>query len=167
MDPRVKDLGAGLEKKFQLKARLASLLSQTSEAVTQAGSIREPLQKLSQQASGTVRDSIEAFQNKLAALLGAAGGFAAPPASEPTLSQVNGQVGILYGQVWQVDAEPTASQSEAAATMEHEVSEVMKRWNALRTIDLPALNRTLDRANLPEVKIGSDPHQEESNTDAE
>ena len=167
LDPRVKASTAGLEKKFQLETRLASLLSETSQAVLQAGSIREPLQKLSQQASGPVRDSVQAFQNKFAALLGAAGGFAAPPASEPTLSQVNGQVGILYGQVWQVDAEPTASQSEAAATMEHEVSEVMKRWNALRTIDLPALNRTLDRANLPEVKIGSDPHQEESNTDAE
>jgi hypothetical protein len=51
--------------------------------------------------------------------------------------------------------------------MEHEVSDVMKRWNALRTIDLPALNRALDGTNLPEVKIESDPHQEESNTDEE
>jgi photosystem II stability/assembly factor-like uncharacterized protein len=167
LDPRVKASTAGLEKKFQLETRLASLLSETSQAVLQAGSIREPLQKLSQQASGPVRDSVQAFQNKFAALLGAPRGLAAPPASEPTLSQVNGQVAILYGQVWQVDAEPPASQSEAAATMEHEVSDVMKRWNALRTIDLPALNRALDGTNLPEVKIESDPHQEESNTDEE
>jgi photosystem II stability/assembly factor-like uncharacterized protein len=167
LDPRVKASTAGLEKKFQLETRLASLLSEASQAVLQAGSIREPLQKLSQQASGPVRDSVQAFQNKFTALLGAPGGFAASPTSEPTLSQVNGQVAILYGQIWQVDAEPTASQSEAAATIEHEVSDMMKRWNALRTIDLPALNRALGGANLPEVKIESDPHQEESNTDEE
>ncbi len=167
MDPRVKTSTAGLEKKFQLETRLASLLSETSQAVLQAGSIREPLQKLSQQATGPARDSVKAFQNKLTALLGAPAAFASPPPSEPTLSQVNGQVAILYGQVWQVDAEPTVSQSEAAVTIEHQISDVMKRWDALRTTDLPALNRTLGGANLPEVKIESDPHQEETNMDEE
>ncbi len=167
MDPRVKTSTVGLEKKFQLETRLASLLSETSQAVLQAGSIREPLEKLSQQTSGPVRDSVQAFQNKLTAVLGAPAGFNAPPASELTLSQVNGQVATLYGQVWQVDAEPTASQSEAAAAIEQEISDVMKRWDALRTTDLPALNRALGGANLPGVKIESDPHQEETNMDEE
>ena len=75
----------------------------------QAGSIREPLQKLSQQATGTARDSVQAFQTKLAAVLGAPAGFAAPPTDEVTLARVNGQVAVLYGQVWQADAEPTAA----------------------------------------------------------
>ena len=167
MDPRVKTSTVGLEKKFQLETRLASLLSETSQAALQAGSIREPLDKLSQQVAGPVRDSVQAFQNKLTALLGAPAGFATPPASELTLSQVNGQVATLYGQVWQVDAEPTASQSEAAVAIEHEISDVMKRWDTLRTTDLPALNRALGGANLPEVKIESDPHQEETNMDEE
>ena len=43
----------------------------------------------------------------------------------------------------------------------------MKRWDTLRTTDLPALNRALGGANLPEVKIESDPHQEETNMDEE
>ncbi|MGA9257413.1 MAG: glycoside hydrolase, partial [Candidatus Sulfotelmatobacter sp.] len=60
MDPRVKASAAGLEKKFQIEVHLASLLGRTSQAVLQAGSIREPLQKLSQQASGPVRDSVQA-----------------------------------------------------------------------------------------------------------
>src|SRR6202040_2699855 len=68
MDPRVQASSASLEKKFQLEMRLASLLSQTSKAVMQAGSIRDPLQKLSQQATGTAHDSIQAFQAKLAAV---------------------------------------------------------------------------------------------------
>ena len=167
MDPRVKTSAAALEKKLEFETRLASWLSETSQAVLQAGSIREPLQKLSEQSTGPVRDSVQAFQNKLAAVLGAPAGFAAPPSNEITLSRVNGQIAILYGQVWQVDAEPTTSQSEAAVTIDHDASDVMKRWEALRTTDLSALNRALGGANLPEVKIDSDPHQEETNMDEE
>ena len=167
MDPRVQISAAGLEKKFQLEMRLASLLSQTSRAVMQAGSIRDPLQKLSQQATGTARDSIQAFQAKLAAVLGGPAGSAAPPADQITLARVNGQVAVLYGQVWQADAEPTAAQSEAIAATEHDALDVMKRWNALKASDLPALNGELRAANLPEVHIESDPHQDDAGMDEE
>ena len=167
MDPRVKISAAGLEKKFQLEMRLASLLSQTSKAVTQAGSIREPLQELSGQATGTARESVQAFQNKLTALLGAPAGFAAPPTEEVTLTRVNGQVAILYGQVWQADSEPTTTQSEAVASTEHNALDVMKRWDALKTSDLPALNRELREAKLPEVQIELDPHKDDSGMDEE
>ena len=92
MDPRVKTSTAGLEKKFQLETRLASLLSETSRAVMQAGSLHEPLEKLSQQATGAAHESVKAFQTKLAAVLGAPGGFFAPPTSEITLARVNGEV---------------------------------------------------------------------------
>jgi hypothetical protein len=69
--------------------------------------------------------------------------------------------------VWQVDAEPTTSQLAAAATVDHDASDVMKRWNGLRTTDLSSLNHALGGANLPEVKIDSDPHQPETNMDEE
>jgi photosystem II stability/assembly factor-like uncharacterized protein len=167
MDPRVKTSIAGLEKKFQLETRLALLLNDTSKAVLQAGSIRDPLQKLNQQATGPMRDSIQAFQNKLVTVLGASGGAAASSTNEITLTRVNSQVSVLYGQVWQVDAEPTTSQSEAASAVERDSLGVMKRWDELRTTDLPALNRTLTRANLPEVKIESDPHAEDGGMDEE
>ena len=167
MDPRVRTSSAGLEEKFELETHLASLLSQTSKAVMQAGSIREPLQKLTQQATGPARDSVRAFQTKLTAVVGASGGAAPPPTDEITLTRVNGQVAILYGQVWQADAEPTATQTEAVAATEHNAMEMMKRWDALKTTDLPALNRELRSANLPEVQIESDPHQDDSGMDEE
>jgi hypothetical protein len=167
MDPRVKISSVSLEKKFQFELRLAFLLSETSQAVLQAGSIREPLQKLSQQATGPIHDSVQAFQNKLAAVLGASAGFFAPPSGEVTLTRVNGQVAVLYGQVWQVDAEPTASQSEAIATIEHDASEAIRRWDALKTSDLPALNRALSEANLPAVRIEWDLHKEDAVMDEE
>ncbi len=167
MDPRVKITAAGLDGKFHLEMRLASLLSQTSKAVMQAGSIREPLQKLSEQATGSAKDSVQAFQTKLTAVLGAPSGFFAPPSAEATLARANGQVTVLYGQVWQADAEPTAAQSEAVTSTEHDVSDVMKRWDVLKTTDLSALNRVLRDAKLPEVQIESDPHKEEAATDEE
>jgi len=167
MDPRVQVSPASLERKFQFERRLASLLSETSKAVMQAGSIRDPLQKLSQQASGPTRDAVQGLQNKLAGVLGAPAGFAAPPADAVTLTRVNGQVATLYGQVWQVDAEPTSAQSEAIATVEHDASDVMQRWDALKTTDIPTLNRALRGAKLPEVQLESNPHKEEAGVDEE
>ncbi|MGA9260303.1 MAG: hypothetical protein WBV98_27175, partial [Candidatus Sulfotelmatobacter sp.] len=110
---------------------------------------------------------VQAFQNKLAAVLGAPAGFLAPPSNELTLTRVNGQIAVLYAQVWQVDAEPTAAQSDAVAASERDAADVMKRWDALQASDLPALNRALSGAGLPEVKIESDPHHEERNMDEE
>jgi photosystem II stability/assembly factor-like uncharacterized protein len=167
MDPRVKTSTAGLERKFQLETRLASLLSQTSQAVQQAGSIRDPLQKLSQQATGSMHDAVQTFQNKLMALLGAPAAFLAPAANEITLTRVNSQVAVLYGQIWQVDADPTTSQSESLESIERDAADVLKRWDALRTTDLPALNRSLGSANLPEIKIDVDAHKDEGGMDEE
>jgi photosystem II stability/assembly factor-like uncharacterized protein len=167
MDPRVQTSSTSLDRKFQLEMRLASLLSQTSKAVMQAGSIRDPLQKLTQQVTGPTRDSIEALQKTLNSVLGAPSGFGAPSSSEVTLGRVNGQVATLYGQVWQADAEPTVAQSEASATAEHDARDVLERWDTFKSSDLPALNRVLHDANLPELKIESDPHKDEGAMDEE
>jgi len=167
MDPRVQLSSASLEKKFFLELRLASVFNQTSDALLQAGSLRDPLQKLSQQATGTTRDSVEAFQTKLAAIVGGPAGSAAPPADAITLTRVNGQFAVLYGQVWQADAEPTVAQVKAGLAAEHDASDVMQRWDALRTSELPALNRALHSANLPELRVKSDPHKEETLLDEE
>ena len=166
MDPRVSISTASLEKEFQLEMRLASLLTETSQAVLQAGSIRDPLQRLSQQSTGPTRDAVQAVQNKLVAVLGAAG-VAAPPADEITLVRVEGQTALLYGQLSQADAAPTASQSEACAATENDALDVMKRWNKFKTSDVPALNRILRDGGLPEVHIESDPHKEEAVMDEE
>jgi len=167
MDPRVTISTAALEKKFQIETRLASLLSETSQAALQTGSIRDSLQKLSEKASGPAHDSVQAFQNRLTAVLGSAPGFLAPVSDEATLMRVNGQIYTLYGQVWQADAEPTISQSAAVAAAERDVVGVMDRWRAIKTTDLPALNHSLRNAKLPEVQLEVNPHADEGNMDEE
>jgi photosystem II stability/assembly factor-like uncharacterized protein len=167
MDPRVKVSAAGLEKKFETETRLSALMSRTSEAVLLAGSMRDQLQKLEEQATGATKDSVQAFHKRLAAVLGVPSGLLAPVAEQVTLAQVSGEVTTLYGQVWQVDAEPTKAQLEAAAATEHAAAEVMQRWDELKSSDLPVLNRELRSAHLPEVQPESDAHKEEAPQDEE
>jgi hypothetical protein len=163
IDPRVKITPAAIEKKFELEVRLSSLVSQTSQAVMQAGSIHDPLEKLAKQATGAVHDSVQAFQNKLTEILGAPN--AAPDAV--TLPRVNGQLSTLYTQIWHADAAPTTAQSEAVVAAERDTSEVLKKWDALKSSDLPQLNRALHDANLPPLKFDSGAHEEDSGMDEE
>ena len=130
-------------------------------------SIREQLEKLTAQASPSTKDAIDAFQKKLTALLGARGGFFAPPSSEITLSRVNGAASTLYQQVWSADAQPTTSQMEALAATEHDSADLLKRWNDFKSSDVPALNSRLRESKAPEIRLEPDPHLEEPQMDEE
>lgn len=167
MDPRVKTAAAGLQKKFAIEMQLASMMTDSSQALAQGGALRDQLTKASAQASGAAKEAIDAFEKKLSGVLGASGGFFAPPSAEVTLSRVNGAVGTLYQQVWQADAEPTVPQTEAVAAAERDVKDVMSRWNALKTADLPALNQSLHESNLPAVQVPSDVTAPETQSDEE
>jgi photosystem II stability/assembly factor-like uncharacterized protein len=196
MDPRVKTPQPGLDKKFHAEIRLASILSESSEAVFGAGSLRDQLEKLnpradiSAQSNGQestldkekrsniarpttlskaeTKEAIAVFQQKLNALLSGTGGSAASVSQEEiTLTSVNRQAGTLYGQVWQADAEPTISQQKAQAAVERDSADALKRWNELKTSDLPALNRRLQEWKIPELRIDSSPPPEEFEGDVE
>ncbi|MGB7284945.1 MAG: hypothetical protein WBE13_21975 [Candidatus Acidiferrum sp.] len=167
MDPRVKTTHEGLAEMFQLQSRLASLMTESTEDVTQARSAHELLQKLTPQASGQVADAISALDKKVSALLGGGGGFFAPPSPKPTLSRANGEAGALYGEVARADATPTAAQMSAAAQAEKMFTAVASQWKQILATDLPALNRQLREANLPEIHLESKVHEEEDSGDIE
>jgi photosystem II stability/assembly factor-like uncharacterized protein len=171
MDPRVKVSAAALEAKFRAEVQLASLLSKTSEAVIQAGAIRDQLEKVSEkigeQSQSATNDTIAPFQKKLTALLGASGGPAAGAAEQVTLGRVNQQASTLYGEVWQVDAQPTTSQLAAVAATQSASVDVMKHWKEFKSSDLPNLNRQLRGLNLSEIQLQSNLEQEDSQVDEE
>ena len=153
MDPRVKTTHEGLVEMFQLQSRLASLMSESTEEVTQAQSAHEQLEKLAPQASGALAEAISAFDKKVSALLGGGGGFFAPPSSKPTLSRANGEASALYGEVGRADATPTAAQMSAAAETEKTFAAVSNQWKELKAADLAALNKQLHEAILPEIHL--------------
>ena len=80
---------------------------------------------------------------------------------------MSGQAGTLYQQVWQADAAPTTPQMEAMSAVEHDSAEVMRRWSDFKNTDLPALNRLLRDAQIPEIKLPQASAHEEVEGDEE
>ena len=167
MDPRIKISAADLEKKFQAETQLASIVTESTDAIVQANSIREQLKKLSGEAAGAAKETVESLDKAINALLGSPAGFLAPPTTEITLTHVNGGASTLYQQVWQADALPTSSQMEALAATQSESADVMKRWKQFMDSDLPAANRALRDAHVPEIKPDPETHYEQSQGDEE
>jgi photosystem II stability/assembly factor-like uncharacterized protein len=172
MDPRVKTSEEGLEVEFQKQQHLAEMMTQSTEAVTQARALREQLQKLTgkvpgstasgvtssptEKISGPLADAVAAFDKKLSSILGGAGGpggFGAAASSPPTLGRTSGAIGALYGELERADAAPTAAQIAAMDATEKDFSAVLKLWQDFQSTDLPALNRQLKSAGLAELRL--------------
>ena len=167
MDPRVKASPAALEKKFKTEGHLASMMTESSRAVVQGGSIKEQLEKLKSQASGSIAENIDIFQKKLTVLLGTPGGFFTAPSTEVTVNRVNGQAATLYQQIWPADAEPTSAQLEALAAVERDNTEILKRWKDFTSSDLPTLNNLLRDSKAPEIHVDLDTRANEPQVDEE
>jgi photosystem II stability/assembly factor-like uncharacterized protein len=167
MDPRVNVASAGIERQFKLETRLASELTASTEAVTQANSVLDQLHKIAAQPSGALPDSIKAFDQKVGTML--RGTMPAVPgaALEVTLTRANGAVGTLYESIGQADAAPTAAQISAVEDTERDLSAVMKQWEQIKQSDLAALNRQLKSAKLPEIHLESEGQSSDVQTDVE
>ena len=167
MDPRVKTPREGLAQMFQMQAKLASMMTHSTEDVTQARSAHEQLQKLAGQASGPTADAISAFDKKVGALLGGGGGFLAPPSPKPTLSRANGEAVTLYSEIGRADVAPTPAQSSAVAETEKAFAAVSAQWKQMKTVELPALNKQLHDAGLAEIQLTTKSAEEDDSEDIE
>jgi photosystem II stability/assembly factor-like uncharacterized protein len=161
LDPRVSMPPAALEQQFKLESDLASMMTLSHQALGEARSLREQIKALSGNTSGPLTQSLTALDNKLGALIEAPRGAATDAVPAPTLGQVNGQAGSLYGGIGQADATPTAAQVQAVAGLAADFSSVMKQWEAVTTADLPAVNGKLKSAGLPELRQDAKPSPEE------
>jgi hypothetical protein len=173
MDPRVKTSPEGLRALFAMQTTLADRMTRSSEAVSQARSIHEQLEKLSARANESTKEAIESLDKKLGALLeGApapvpqkppvpAEAPVPPVAAESTLTQVATNVAALYAEIDRADVAPTAAQDQALVTVEKDFAATMKRWDALRTSDIPSLNRQLKSSGLSELTADSNFKMEE------
>jgi photosystem II stability/assembly factor-like uncharacterized protein len=167
MDPRIKISETDLQKKFLAETRLASLMDRTNQALSQAASIRAQLDKLDASSHDALKSSVADFEKKLTEITGAPGGFFAPPSQQPTLNRANGNAGTLYQQIWQVDAAPTSSQTEALASTEQATAAILKQWDAFKDRELPGLNRVLREGHVPELHPESNFHPNEVDVDEE
>ena len=166
MDPRLSSTEADLQELFTLESSLATMVSRSSAASLQAHAVREQLEKLPQGTPSASRG--EVLDSSLKALLegqeagstkqaapGPGKQEAAGPAKQaatgpgkqavieeanPGLDELVTEAGTLYTQVGQADAAPTQAQQQAVAHAGEELSGVLRRWESLRNLSIPALN---------------------------
>ena len=154
MDPRVKTSMAGLEQQFQMETELASMLTRSTEAILQARSVRQQIEKLSHRsAPGTpLPVAWEVLDQKINDALGKreADEFGE---TQVALEPVNRRVSKLYADVDGADTAPTAAQQAAMAAVRGELTRSIERWKAVMETDIAAINRVLNRASLPEIRL--------------
>jgi photosystem II stability/assembly factor-like uncharacterized protein len=159
MDPRVKTPAEALERQFDLSSTLSRLLNDGAGAATQAASVKEQLKKIAGQGKGATAELIKELTEKVEATL--EGAHPAGAAPTPGFSGVVGNVYALYGTVGQADAGPTAAQATAADELSRQVPDLVKRWQAIVSTQVPALNRRLKAAHLPEIDPAKPPSHAE------
>jgi hypothetical protein len=164
-DPRVTTPQAVMQQVYALTDAMYFGAVDAQEASAAAASMREQAGKI--QAQGAAGETLAAFIRQLAALEGqpqavAGGGRgggtggggrgeAGPVAAANTLRSVATLLASQMNAMQAADVAPTSNTLAAVTAALRAGDEVMARWAALRSKDLPALNATLKAAGLPAI----------------
>lgn len=151
MDPRVNTSPADLEHQFALGTQLSGMFSESSEAVLQARSAAEQLDKLAEQTKGNLNASVKDVKEKLKELLEGEDEDSASASNGPGFADLNETISSLYSSIWQADQAPTKAQTEAVEKAEAQLRPLMQQWDQIKS-ELPSVNIRLRSANLPEVR---------------
>ncbi|HEU4413754.1 MAG TPA: glycoside hydrolase [Candidatus Angelobacter sp.] len=153
MDPRVKTPAPGLQQQFKLSTDLYTQLLQLSPAVEQASGLRKQLKEMQAHAAGESLAAIKAFDQKLQALAGGAARRPGAGTEPPSLGGLRTRFLALLGALQEADVTPTSQAVAAVAELQKQLPPLLERWNAIKSQDLPALNKLLKDANQPELKL--------------
>jgi hypothetical protein len=166
MDPRVKTPPADLQQQTGAQKMLARLMTRTTEAVREARSAQEQIDKLAHDATGPLAAHLAALDKKIKAALGAGGAFGPAPA-EPGLMSVNAELSGLYGEIDSADVAPSPAQTAAGAKLGRDFPVVMDRWNKLKSSDIAAINRELKAAGMSPIQLSTKPTPDEESDDSD
>jgi hypothetical protein len=161
LDPRVKTTAAGLNEKFELEMQLASAVSRSSEAVSQARSVQEQLTDL-QKKQGSSFGPAKEMAMKVKAILDGD-----DDSGHPTLKAINNDAIELYKETGKSDAVPTLAQINAKNHLQSEMELTIEQWNRLKTRDLTAINVQLPSSGLPAIRLDLPPREEETGENEE
>ncbi len=168
MDPRVKALPPELALQTAAELRIADAMKRSTETVASVRTLQADLKTRSSQATGPLTEAIALLEKKLVAIAGEAAGAGrggrggggggggrggAADAAPPTLGQVSGEYGALYGLIDSADGRPTAAQTAVLQEINAKFTKLMALWGEVKLKDLPALNEQLKKAGLSPVEI--------------
>ena len=167
-DPRVKTPALAMQQVYSLTKAMYFGAVDAQQAAMALGALRAQATALAAKAKGPAATALAAFEKKAAALEGqrpAAGGgqrgggggqrgAAAAPAPPPdSLWAVGSLMGGLMNSMQAADVAPTGATFASVTSARTTAAGVMARWNALKTVDLPALNATLKAAGLSPLAV--------------
>jgi photosystem II stability/assembly factor-like uncharacterized protein len=166
-DPRVRTPALVMQQVYALTNAMYFGALDAQEAATTIAGMRDRGSKLRSAATGPIADALDGFLAKATALAGrpAAGGGgrggrgggppAAASAGAPSGSQdaetlwgVRAQLSALMNSMQAADVAPTANALTAVTAARAAAARVMERWDALRKVELAALNARLKAAGL-------------------
>ncbi len=165
-DPRVTTPALAMQQVYTLTNSMYFGAVDAQEAAVALGALRAQAAKL--KPEGSAAQALAAFDKKAAALEGqrpaaggggrgagggggrGGGGAAAQPPD--TLWAVAALLGAQMNSMQAADVAPTANTLAAVNAALQASASVMARWQALKTVDLPALDATLKAAGLPPLR---------------
>ena len=162
MDPRVKTSPSALKQNFELNMRLAAVVTQSSEAVLRARSVREQLADRMQAAKASLHNDLTQLDQKIVAVLNGSG-----TSSSPSLSSENGDAIDLYKITNASDGSPTAAQLATADRIQQHLAPVLKQWQQIESGSLPTLNRELKSAGMEAIRPELPPREPETSHNEE
>jgi len=160
MDPRVRTAPAGLEKQFEMETQLASMMTSNTQAILQARSIQEQIEKVGKGAAEPLAGQLAELSKKVQAELKTG------EDAEGSLATLSNELWSLYGQVDSADAAPNAAQTAAVAETGRDYAAATTRWSGVEA-SLRALNSQLQAAQLPAIRADAKPANQEDLEDSD
>jgi photosystem II stability/assembly factor-like uncharacterized protein len=152
MDPRVHMSQVELESLYAAQVTMAASLDALAKADLEAHSVME-------QAAAGQDKALAAYLAPFNAALKVILDGTKPDAAKklPGIDEVTAEATQLYGELEQVDANPTAALLAAAADLQAEEKEVLPGWEDFKRKQLPAMNRELQSQHHPTIQANRQP----------
>jgi hypothetical protein len=161
MDPRIKTPLIDLQKQFETGMMIERRQKELNAARNEVNDVRKQVAERRKQASR--RPALESALSRLdreAESVGGAppprvepGNVPPPPKEESSLTYLSGQFADVARAVDAGQAPPTAEAMRALADAGATLAKTMAKWSAIKTNDLPAVNRELKQAGLQPIAI--------------
>jgi hypothetical protein len=154
MDPRVTTQQEGLKQQYDLSMQCYEGMKQIRNAIEEARKLGDQLRSLSAQAGQTAPSAaIKSLDQKIASIVGAAGGRFGGGSQEPSLNRARSQLLQLMTTIQGSDFAPTTAMIMAGEQSRKSAGEMLDRWRQLKDGELKALNELLRQAGLPRVSL--------------
>jgi len=156
LDPRIGKVADGdLQKRFELASQIRDKVSQANDAVLLIRGVRSGIDaSIKQGGDSGVRRSAEQLDQKLAAIEGRIYQVHIQARQDPLNYPImlNNKLAALAGVVEDGESAPTAQSYAVFADLSQKLDRELAALDQALSTDLPALNRKLTAAHLPQVE---------------